>query len=59
MWEDKPNISGGRFLMRVKIEYSNKIWEDLILSFIGKNTSKFINLYLGDECKETSNICGL
>ena len=41
MWEDEPNLGGGRFVMRLKKPFSNKIWEDLVLSFIG------------DQCKET------
>ena len=33
--------------MRIKKEFSNKIWEDLILC------------YIGDDCESTRNICGL
>ena len=47
MWEDSLNMNGGRFVLRIKKDYGNKFWEDLLLSFIG-------------ECKEDSeNICGL
>ena len=41
MWEVGVNIGGGRVQMRIKKEYANKIWEDLILNYIGK-----INSYL-------------
>ena len=59
MWEDKPNIGGGRFLLRVKKQYSNLIWEDLILSFIGKINKANFYIFLGSKSKETSNICGI
>ncbi|EAR98737.2 eukaryotic translation initiation factor 4E (macronuclear) [Tetrahymena thermophila SB210] len=35
MWEDAANVGGGRFQMRVKIKYSNRFWEDLLLGLIG------------------------
>jgi len=37
MFEDKKNINGGRFFLDIKPEFVDKIWEDLILSFIGKS----------------------
>lgn len=46
-WEDKANENGGSFIMRVKRAYSSKIWEDLQIS------------YIGEQCKENDNICGL
>ena len=36
MWEDNNNIGGGRFILKVKKQYGNKFWEDLILAFIGE-----------------------
>lgn len=36
MWEDKANEGGGRFNIKIKKGYVNKIWEDLILGFIGE-----------------------
>jgi translation initiation factor 4E len=36
MWEDKANEGGGRFNIKMKKGYVNKIWEDLIVGFIGE-----------------------
>lgn len=46
-WEDKANEGGGGFILRVKKNYANKFWEDLLLSFIG------------EQCDENDDICGL
>ena len=35
MWEDKENANGGRFVLRVKKNYANYFWENLLLAFIG------------------------
>ena len=35
MWEDAANSNGSRFMLRVKKEYANRIWEDLLIGFIG------------------------
>ena len=47
MWEDPCNAHGGRFMIRLKKECSNKCWEDLILAFIG------------DPFEENHVICGI
>jgi len=47
MWEDESNQGGGRFILRLKKNYANRFWEDLILSFIG------------EQCEENEEICGL
>ncbi|EFC39192.1 predicted protein [Naegleria gruberi] len=42
MWEDDKNKTGGRLMLRCKSGYSARIWEDLLLAFIGqqfKNTN--------------------
>lgn len=36
MWEDENNVGGGRFILKVKKQYGNKFWEDLLLGFIGE-----------------------
>lgn len=46
-WESGKNIGGGRFAVNIKKEYANKIWEDIILHFIG------------DDCDQTDKICGI
>jgi translation initiation factor 4E len=33
-WEDKANLNGGRFILRIKKQYSNFFWETLILAFV-------------------------
>lgn len=45
IWEDKANVDGGRFVVRAKKGFGNKIWEDLLLSYV---------LDESDEC-----VCGL
>lgn len=47
MWEDKNNENGGRYKLRIKKQYGNRFWEDLILSFIG------------EQCEDNNYICGL
>jgi len=47
MWEDESNQGGGRFILRLKKNYANRFWEDLILS------------YIGEQCEENDEICGL
>lgn len=36
MWEDEANKNGGRWALRVNKGYANKLWEDLVLAFIGE-----------------------
>lgn len=36
LWEDEKNKNGGRFYIRVKKDKADKIWEDLILGYIGE-----------------------
>jgi translation initiation factor 4E len=36
LWEDSGNKNGGRFMFRVKKNFGNRIWEELLLSFIGE-----------------------
>lgn len=47
VWEDKENHNGGGFYLRIKRNYANKFWEDLLLGFIG------------EQCSENDDICGL
>jgi translation initiation factor 4E len=39
MWEDEANKNGGRWTFGVSKGYANKLWEDLILAFIGEQFS--------------------
>ncbi len=48
MWEDEANQNGGRFLLRVKKNYANYFWENLILWLIGQSSS--------DVCGLVSNV---
>ncbi|KAL9646127.1 hypothetical protein ABK040_008005 [Willaertia magna] len=36
MWEDEQNKTGGRWMLRCKSGYSARIWEDLLLAFVGQ-----------------------
>ena len=35
MWEDENNKNGGRISLKLRKEYSNLVWEELIFAFIG------------------------
>jgi translation initiation factor 4E len=47
IWEDEANVGGGRFIIRAKRGFGNKIWEDLLTS------------YLIDEEQVIENVCGV
>jgi hypothetical protein len=47
MWEDEANKNGGRWVLRVAKGYANKLWEDLILAFIG------------EQFTDENEICGI
>jgi len=46
-WEDKENDGGSSFILKVKKNYANKFWEELLIS------------YIGEQCEENDQICGL
>lgn len=46
-WEDPYNKNGGRFIFRVKKNFANRIWEELLVSFIG------------EQCIFNDYICGV
>lgn len=35
MWEDPLNISGGKWIIRLKKGVADRLWEDLVLAIIG------------------------
>lgn len=37
LWEDPANKNGGRISIRIKKEYTNLIWEEIIFNFIGNH----------------------
>lgn len=47
LWDDNENVNGGKWMVKCKKEFSARLWEDLVLAFIGDNFE------LGDE------ICGV
>ncbi|KAM3132875.1 hypothetical protein pb186bvf_015023 [Paramecium bursaria] len=47
VWEDPQNQDGGRFILRVRHGWENRVWEELVLS------------YLGEENQHLQHICGL
>ncbi len=46
-WEDKANDGGGSYTLRIKRHLANRIWEDLLLG------------YIGEQCKHSFEVCGL
>ena len=44
MWEDEENKNGGRIALKLRKEFSNLVWEELVFSFIGG--------YLGKEVQK-------
>ena len=47
MWEDEKNKNGGRIALKLRKEYSNLVWEELVFAFIGG--------YLAKEIKDEIN----
>ena len=47
MWEDENNKNGGRIGLKLRKEYSNLVWEELIFAFIGG--------YFAEEIKNEIN----
>ena len=47
MWEDEANKGGARFILRIKPNYANKFWEELLIG------------YIGEQCDDNDDICGL
>src|SRR4051794_32917116 len=45
-WEDTNNQGSGAFWLKVKKDYANKFWEELLMSFIG------------EQCDYNDDICG-
>ncbi|KAI9178963.1 hypothetical protein H9P43_005625 [Blastocladiella emersonii ATCC 22665] len=43
MWEDKENIHGGKWMIRLRKGLSQRFWEDLILGVIGEQFTDPIN----------------
>ena len=48
MWEDENNKNGGRIALKLRKEYSNLVWEELVFAFIGG--------YFAKEIKDTNKI---
>jgi hypothetical protein len=40
MWEDPENELGGKWMVRTKRQFTPRMWEDLILAFIGNQFSE-------------------
>ncbi|KAJ1919485.1 hypothetical protein H4219_001956 [Mycoemilia scoparia] len=47
MWEDKENINGGKWMIRLKKGLATRLWENLILAIIG------------DQFEASDDICGV
>jgi translation initiation factor 4E len=57
MWEDENNKNGGRFILRLKKQYANYFWENLLIAFIGEQC-ELANSVMGlqSSCKENEVI---
>ena len=42
MWEDEKNKNGGKIALKLRKEYSNLVWEELVFAFIGGYFAKEI-----------------
>ena len=42
MWEDENNKDGGRIALKLRKEFSNLVWEELVFAFIGGYFAKEI-----------------
>ena len=42
MWEDEKNKNGGKIALKLRKDYSNLVWEELIFAFIGGYFAKEI-----------------
>lgn len=47
MWEDPQNEGGGRFVLRVRKGWENRVWEELVLN------------YIMNEHAHLDSVCGL
>ena len=47
MWEDENNKNGGRVALKLRKEFSNLVWEELVFAFIGG--------YLANDVKDEIN----
>jgi translation initiation factor 4E len=53
IWEDPVNISGGKWILRLKKGVADRIWEDLVLAIVG---DQFAEAEGAD--REGAEICG-
>jgi translation initiation factor 4E len=35
LWDDAENLDGGKWMVKCKKEFSSRLWEDLVLAFVG------------------------
>ncbi|EDR14631.1 uncharacterized protein LACBIDRAFT_244180, partial [Laccaria bicolor S238N-H82] len=52
VWEDPLNLSGGKWIIRLKKGVADRIWEDLVLAVIGDQFDGYANR------AEWPEICG-
>ena len=57
VWEDPLNLSGGKWIIRLKKGVSDRLWEDLVLAILGE---QFDDLQppADEEPDEWPGICG-
>ena len=57
VWEDPLNLSGGKWIIRLKKGVSDRLWEDLVLAILGEQFDD-IQLPADEEPDEWPGICG-
>ncbi|KAH8104048.1 eukaryotic translation initiation factor 4E class II [Cristinia sonorae] len=60
VWEDPLNLSGGKFIVRLKKGVADRLWEDLVLAVIGDQFDEVAGseAHINDAADEWPEICG-
>ena len=66
-WEDPVNKNGGKWMVRLKKGLSSRLWEELVLAIIGKDSPHLVEpirilklyfLFVGEQFDVGHEICG-
>ena len=57
LWEDKMNINGGCWSLKININISEKLWEYLSILLVSENIYKNNNINGLSICVKKNNIC--
>ncbi|KAI3640861.1 hypothetical protein MIR68_001739 [Amoeboaphelidium protococcarum] len=53
MWEDEENVKGGKWMVRLKKELSNRVWENIAIALVG---GEFVNVPSADEGQDAPEV---